>query len=278
MLQSTIKYKTPISYYGGKQQLVKKLLAMVPNHRIYCEPFFGGGALFFAKKQSYLEVINDTNDNLINFYLVLQNNFDDLQHLIQCTLSSESIFRWAHSVYFGTEKTDKIHRALATWVMCNDSFMCTPAGSWKWDNGTDNSHHGRVYEHLRRNFQPWLKHRLASVQISCRDALKVIRQRDTPETFFYLDPPYPGTDQGHYSGYTIEHLEQLLTLLQQIKGKFLLSNYANPLLEQYAARNNWQLKYLKMNKCAVNAFRKTTKTECLLFNYEIGHYHQLTLF
>lgn len=278
MNKSTIKYKTPISYYGGKQQLVNKLLPMIPPHRIYCEPFFGGGALFFAKQPSYLEVINDINDNLINFYIQLQNNFDDLQRLIQATLSSESIYRWAKSVYNGTEPADQLHRAFATWIVCNDSFMCTPSGSWKWDNGTDQSHHGRVYEHLRRNFCPWLQQRLATVQISCRDALLVIQQRDTPDTFFYLDPPYPNTDQAHYSGYTSDDLGQLLDTLRQIKGKFLLSNYDAPILHQYATQENWQLISISMNKCATNKYQRATKTECLLSNYTLQHPHQLTLF
>ena len=48
--------RTPITYYGGKQQLVSTILPMIPSHRVYCEPYFGGGAVFFAKGKSYLEV------------------------------------------------------------------------------------------------------------------------------------------------------------------------------------------------------------------------------
>lgn len=57
--------KTPITYYGGKQQMASTILAMIPSHKIYCEPFFGGGAVFFAKGASFLEVINDKNDLLV---------------------------------------------------------------------------------------------------------------------------------------------------------------------------------------------------------------------
>lgn len=58
--------KTPISYYGGKQSLSALIIGLVPEHRIYCEPFFGGGAVFFAKQPSEVEIINDTNRELIN--------------------------------------------------------------------------------------------------------------------------------------------------------------------------------------------------------------------
>jgi len=59
--------KTPITYYGGKQTLLKYLLPLIPQHKLYCEPFFGGGAVFFAKPKSDVEVINDINGEVINF-------------------------------------------------------------------------------------------------------------------------------------------------------------------------------------------------------------------
>ncbi len=50
--------KTPITYYGGKQILTHEILELMPAHKIYVEPFFGGGAIFFAKGSSFLEVIH----------------------------------------------------------------------------------------------------------------------------------------------------------------------------------------------------------------------------
>lgn len=60
--------KTPISYYGGKQNLVATILPLIPDHVTYVEPFLGGGAVFWTKPKSEVEVINDTNRELINFY------------------------------------------------------------------------------------------------------------------------------------------------------------------------------------------------------------------
>ncbi|MGB0976434.1 MAG: DNA adenine methylase, partial [Prolixibacteraceae bacterium] len=60
--------KAPISYYGGKQNLVKIILPLFPKHTLYAEPFIGGGAIFWSKRPSQIEVINDTNRELINFY------------------------------------------------------------------------------------------------------------------------------------------------------------------------------------------------------------------
>ena len=44
--------KTPLSYYGGKQQLAGIIVGLIPPHRLYCEPFLGGGAIFFTKEPS----------------------------------------------------------------------------------------------------------------------------------------------------------------------------------------------------------------------------------
>lgn len=70
--------KTPITYYGGKQMMVKHILPLIPEHHLYCEPFAGGLAVFFAKEKSKVEVINDLNRFVINFYQQIQNNFEAL--------------------------------------------------------------------------------------------------------------------------------------------------------------------------------------------------------
>lgn len=95
--------RTPITYYGGKQQLASTIIEMIPAHRIYVEPFFGGGAVFFAKGKSYLEVINDVNDNLITFYEVCQDSelFARLYDKVQHTLHAESYYKTAYEIWQG---------------------------------------------------------------------------------------------------------------------------------------------------------------------------------
>jgi thymidylate synthase len=63
---------------------------------------------------------------------------------------------------------------------------------------------------------------------------------DTPETFFYIDPPYVGANQGHYGGYTQEYFDELLEMLSKIKGKFILSSYPNKILTDFIKNNQWK--------------------------------------
>jgi DNA adenine methylase len=71
--------KTLLSYYGGKQQLAPAILGLIPEHRIYCEPFLGGAAVFFAKEPSKVEIINDCNGEIVNFYEVLKRDYSALE-------------------------------------------------------------------------------------------------------------------------------------------------------------------------------------------------------
>lgn len=260
--------KTPITYYGGKQKMVPAILSMMPKHKIYCEPFFGGGAVFFAKGKSFLECINDKNDILINFYHQCIENFEALQWKIQHTLCSEAEFIKARNIYNFPNGHNDIDKAWAVWVMTNMSIMATPRGGWKRDNGTGGSHIGIGLNNHRISFTSRIHERLATTQISCKDALEVIKERDTAETFFYLDPPYIGAEQKHYKGYKTEDFRQLLEILSAVKGKFILSHFSCKILEDYAKANSWNMKLIEYNSMIPALVHKPRrKIEVLVYNY-----------
>ena len=125
-------------------------------------------------------------------------------------------------------------------------------------------------EHYRQSFTSAIHARLKEVQISCRDALTVIRQRDREETFFFLDPPYPGCEQKHYRGFSEDDLAELLELLTQIKGKFLLCNFDSALLRKYEKSNGWNRKVLDLPMRVAN-FKGNSrrKQEVMVFNYTV---------
>lgn len=242
---------------------------MMPAHKIYCEPFFGGGAVFFRKPKSTIEVINDHDKNLINFYSCVQNRFEDLQKLVSQTLHSEAIYYHAKDVWNGRVEADEIEKAWAIWLITNGSFAGSMHGGWKWCNGTSGSNCGVYLAGKRRDFSESLHSRLEHVQISCRDAINVIIERDTPKTFFYLDPPYPGSYQGHYTGYTHKDLYCLLQVLKDIKGRFILSNYWCQTLRWHVLKFGWNVKEIEVN-CNVANLGETIqkRTEILVYNYE----------
>jgi DNA adenine methylase len=269
--------RTPITYYGGKQRLASTILSMISAHKIYCEPYFGGGAVFFAKAKYGLEVINDHDGRLINFYLCMQNKFYELQDMVNWTLCSEEMYKHAKDIWNGRviEASD-VEKAWAVWMITNGSFAGSMYGGWKWDNGTSGSHTGIFMAGKRADFSTELHRRLENVQISCRDALKVIADRDTPDTFFYLDPPYPNCYQGHYAGYNEADLKKLLIKLVDLKGKFILSNYWSDTLRYYVDCCGWNYKEVDMSMRLTNLGHgcrpergSQRRTEVLVYNYDI---------
>jgi DNA adenine methylase len=220
--------KTPISYYGGKQQLLPTILPLIPAHRIYTEAFFGGGAVYWAKEPAEVEAINDYNGNVVNFYRVLKTRYDDLNKVIKATLHSRETHKHACTIYALPWLFDELTRAWAFWAACHQGFHCMIGCGWTFDSYGKKT---KGFAKRTQNLTPAHADRLRLTTIEQRDANVLLAYYDTPETFHYIDPPYLNANQGHYGGYTEAHFKTLLNTLSNLKGKFLLSTYPHELLD-----------------------------------------------
>lgn len=262
--------KTPITYYGGKATLAKRIVERFPagyEAMSYAEPFFGGGSVFFAKKPSKLETINDTNRELINFYSVIQQDFVSLEKEIRITLHSRSLYRDAKAVYENPHLFTPLKRAWAVWVLANQGFSGILNKSWGYDR--TGATMGLKLKNKRESFTEDYAIRLQNVSLECSDALKVIRNRDDKSTLFYVDPPYYNSDMGHYDGYSLEDYEALLKTLTTIQGRFLLSSYPSSILDNYVKQHGWSAECFKA-KVAVSSNStkpKKDKVEVIVWNY-----------
>ncbi|SKA32938.1 DNA adenine methylase [Chitinophaga eiseniae] len=234
--------KTPLCYYGGKQKLLSYILPLIPEHDTYTEVFIGGGAVFWAKPPAKVEVINDTNRELINFYEVVQNEYVELEKMIRISLHSRSLYNDATVIYNNPHMFSRIKRAWAVWVLASQSFAGKLNGGWGYERTKKAI--SQKLRNKRDSFDIDLSIRLQNVQIECTDALRVIRSRDHKGAFHYCDPPYPGTECGHYDGYSSADYEILLSTLETVEGKFLLSSYPSITLNAYTQKNNWYSKRL----------------------------------
>ncbi|MBD1364397.1 DNA adenine methylase [Mucilaginibacter sp. ZT4R22] len=268
----TINCKTPISYYGGKQNMIGEILPLIPEHKLYCEPFFGGGAVYFAKPPSQIEVINDLNDFVVNFYRVLKLRYPELKAEVDASLSSRSIHRKAGYIYKNPEIYCELKKAWALWYLANFSFVGKLNGGWKYDSVENKD--CQTMHNKKALFSPELVRRIELTQIECDDAIKVIKSRDKAHSYFQLDPPYILTDQGHYAGYSIEKYTALLEACAHMKGKFMLSGFPNAVLQEYIDRYGWVKKEFTKTSTAKHTFiddvmTRGKKTELLVMNYTI---------
>jgi len=223
------------SYYGGKQRMIPNLLPLIPKHTVYVEPFSGSGALFFAKpkpkvrnRDHYREVLNDIDGRIVNFFAMLRDRPDEL--IRACALTPYS--QHEHDTAIDDTDLDPIERARRWYVDIEQSFGNKCRGGW--GTGVFSGNNAVTYFNGLDDLEKCAK-RLQGVYIDGNDAIKVIERWDSPQTLFYCDPPYPGTEQGHYKGYTAADLTRLIDALDRCQGNFMLSNY-----DQKAIPEHWE--------------------------------------
>jgi len=218
-----------VSYYGGKQRLVPKLIPLIPPHSVYVEPFAGGAALLFAKgrpaitnKDHYREVLNDKDNRIVTLYRVARERPGELIRLLQMTPYSRDDYRRACAIIDGHLMADELMVAWAVWVALQFSFANKLGGGFGYSLLSSNMAATHAVKQIEL---PEQCSRLAEVFIESLDALEILKKYDSPQTFFYCDPPYPGTEQGHYKGYTVEHFNALVDALENCQGSYMLSCY-----------------------------------------------------
>lgn len=260
--------KTPISYYGGKQNMAKHILPLIPKHIQYVEPFMGGGAIFWAKPKSQHEVINDFDNRVMNFWTVLRDDFEALQYKIQGTLHSEYMYRQVQDMLrAGYEKTDRVSFAWAFWVKANMGFASSTRITVGFAFGNTSSC-SRKTTAKRESFFEDFYLRIKDVEIFNRDAINLIKLKDDQDTFFYFDSPYPESDCDPYKDQKMVYY-RLLEILPTIKAKWLMSSYPSEQLTQLRKDHGWKYKDTKQ-ALAVSGKHNAGKfkTECLTYNYQ----------
>ena len=234
--------KPLISYYGGKQRLAPKIVPLLPKHTVYVEPFCGGAAVFFSKpwppvtnSHHYREVLNDLDGRLINLYRVIRHPDlgPELISRLECTLYSRDEHYLSKKVLTTNNKWSNIDLAWAYYVNIQQSFANKLLSGW----GTGVYGRNLAFTWINKisHLRDYIA-RLKSVHIEHDDALNVIRRWDSPQTLFFCDPPYPGSDQGHYNGYTSDDFASLIETLNTCQGSFVLSNYKQPGIPEHWER------------------------------------------
>lgn len=261
--------KSPVAYYGGKMNLVSEILPLIPKHIQYGEPFCGGASLFWAKKKSEHEFLNDVDLRVLNFWQVCQNDFEALQQRIKTTLHHEQEHKAAREIL--KKGGQPVEMAWAFWVQTQMSFGKVIFKGFAFDNEGSSI---KAADNKKEEFNQRIWERLKRVELFNRDALELIKTKDSPGTFFYLDPPYENSDCGHYAKLKTVYYP-LLEMLPGLKSKFLLSTYRNPRLNELINEHGWNFKEIQQ-PLAVSAKdnKGKSKVEVLVWNYS---FHGLTL-
>jgi DNA adenine methylase len=207
----------PLPYIGGKNRLATKIISMLPEHTTYVEAFAGGAQVLFHKPPSEVEVLNDLDFDVVNFFRVCQWHYDELIRYLRFCLASRTL----HELHVKSDPatlTD-IQRAGRFYYLQKNSFgglILRP----KFHYGVaqhSNYNPERIPEIIEQAHR-----RLARVQIESLPYDQVLTRYDRPTTFFYLDPPYWGPKLYRFN-FTEDDFRQLAERLRKLKGRFILS-------------------------------------------------------
>lgn len=253
--------KPPFAYYGGKAGMARRIVSLLPPHRVYLEPFLGSGAVLFAKRPSVHEIANDVDGNVVNFFRILRERPGDLEDVCRLTPYARDEFRAADLA----EPADELERARRFWVRVNQSFGKTAGDETGWSVTTarTQSPPGSVLGRIGRFGA--IAERLAQVQIESCDAAHLILRMGTRDAVVYADPPYlaetrrerarRANDYRCDMGEPEEH-ERLALALHETEATVILSGYHSPLYDRlYGDWPRLEIPVLAHSSSAVTAAR-----------------------
>lgn len=239
-----------LKYIGSKYSLLDFLLPLIPNTKTYVEPFGGIGSVIANRNPSQIEVYNDLDGLLVNFFRVLQDKekAKELLYLLSYTPYARQEFVKAIDIYKGKEPANDIRKAWALFILHN---LAMTGSAKKYLTGGNFSRCKTQPLNVKK-FSAHISNlslytnRFRNIQVDCRPAIEILKYWDSEETTFYCDPPYLPTTRykGGKTNYdhemTIEDHETLCKTLLTCQGAVVLSGYSNELYDSMFA--DWDKK------------------------------------
>jgi len=235
--------RAPIGRTGGKSRLKNQLIPLFPkDYDTFVEPFVGAGSIFYSTPRVANEIINDLDTDM---YIIHSGLQQDSKYI------NDNIIRDFSQAEFDKAKNNK--DILSVIYKYKASFLTQ----------------GKCFNKLERNgmkidFTPF-QERLKGVTILNKDFCNIIKEYDSPTTFFYLDPPYITKVKYYDNNATPENIYKSL---QGLKGKFMLSYNDNPNIRKIF--NEYNIIELKTNyqSAVINKHSGNMKrTELVITNY-----------
>ena len=229
--------RSVLRYFGGKWQIAPWVISHLPAHRVYVEPFGGAASVLLRKPRSRIEVYNDLDEEIVGLFRVLQDPVQcaHLVRLLRRTPYARAEFERAF--LRGRTPLERAQRAIVrAYMSFHHESLFNPSKTTFADARHRAGNHCKAHEwasyprHLARVCQ-----RLQGVVIERRDALEVIRAQDSPDTLFFVDPPYlPSTrSKGGYR-HELDQAQHvaLLERLLAIRGLAVVAGYPSALYDQ----------------------------------------------
>ena len=219
VIMSVMLHPPLAGWLGGKSRLAKQIIDRIPEHTCDVEPFAGAAWVLFSKLESKVEVINDINNDVVTLYRCLQWHLEEFVRYFKWVLVARDEFERLKKAQ--PETLTDIQRSARFYYLQHTCFGGKLTSQAFGYGTTCRSRLNllRIEETLSAAHL-----RLARVYVERLPYAEVISRYDSPHTFFYIDPPYWGSEGYYGKGvFSREDFQKLKACLGGIKGKFLLS-------------------------------------------------------
>lgn len=266
--------RSPFSVIGGKFFMKKEIIPLLDYSRVcYIEPFFGSGQVFFAKKPHRVEIINDIDGDLMNFFRAWKSNKDELIKRVSelpysRELYNEVLTQWKS----GNKGETDLDRAVNYFYIARSSF----AGKFGYGWGFGYSRSGATSYTAAVKLLERLFHRISNAQIENRPydiILSSIKKSFENQVVIYADPPYINKESYYKSSFTIyDHMNLANWLNKLTNCKIILSYYLDDRLYEWYPTDRWTyltFSRIKSSKGLVknDASTRPASTELLILNF-----------
>lgn len=264
--------KSPISRIGGKYFLTGWLNGYIPEHTLYCEVFSGAAHLLFSKTPSPVEVVNDIDNHLINFFQVIKDNEkrERLKEILSNTPYSRMVWQMMRDNWKrGDLPIDDVERTV-WWFYLNR--ICFGGDQERGGFAIPSVTGRNPIQSFRNSIKTFedVADRLRNVCVENLNYAECIRRYDSPDTLFYCDPPYLDAEDYYGKGnFVLEDHHRLSELLHGIKGKAMVSHYQNGLYDDlYKGWERDEYSGFKGSYKAEAGQEKPKTVEVLYFNFK----------
>jgi DNA adenine methylase len=223
-----------LRYHGGKWRIAPWIISFFPPHRIYVELFGGGGSVLLRKGRVHEEIYNDLDGEIVNVFRIVRDNGAELKRRLSLTPFAREEFELSFEP--SEDPIDQARRTIVRAFMGRATNAATsnmsPSGALSAGFRSNTDKRGVTEAHVWQKYPDALDaiiKRLQGVVLENRNALELIGQHDSENTFFYADPPYVHSTRNTRKKYRYEmtdddHIE-LSKELNRVTGAVIVSGY-----------------------------------------------------
>lgn len=214
--------RSVITSIGAKNKLASRIIDLIPEHKVYIEPFGNTASVLLKKARSFKEVYNDIDNNVTNFFMVLRDNPLGLYNACATLPYSEKLY---YDLLYSSVPDNPLEKAVRFFYLNRCGFLGTNAIGFRSFNGKRN-YSKFYYSECERFFA--VSKRFEDVEITNKDYKKIITKfKEDEAAFFFCDPPYFDGTNYYDNSFNLKSWSTLAHLLSSIKGKAMICNCKN---------------------------------------------------